>query len=287
MNKKVKHIITMESIEHTDRGLVSFERIYIPDNCFSLDLALNKISNLSELRSLPFLRNLNLDHNCIKSFRKVQHQPCLKWISLKHNPIMQNKYFRIACLIVFGSQLSTINGEAVTDMQREKADTYREKSLSFLLDGCMISSLHPLKLVNIYEKKQKVSYLSKVPSFAITSQKIIDNEYKLNPKLVKHFVSIIKQIRTHHSYGIPKNIHRKRREAFKPKLPEFVKDNDSASFQGDELQYVILPNNMKLSSDSYTYSEAFSSSSSYSSSSSSSDESDETIASDHENPTTT
>lgn len=283
--KDEKQARSFESIEFVDRGINSFKRVYIPDNCSSIDLSKNNLSDLSELRSLPYLRLLNLDDNCIRSFKKIHYQPSLKWISLKHNPITQNKHFKLACLIVYGSQLASINQEIVSDMQREKADLYRDKAKQALFDGFLISSLNPLRFVNIYKRKRRLSSLSSKPSFAITSKRIIDNEYKPSKNSIKRFATVVSQIRNNHTYGIPRNIHRKRREKFKPKLPDFIQDDDSVSFEGEELQKVILPQNMKLSSDSYTYSEAVSSSS-YSSSSTS-DESDETINSDDEATTTT
>lgn len=142
-----------ESINASHQHLHSFQDISIPKNCSTIDISKNKLKNFNGLPTLKLLTNLTADNNPINSFLGASSQPSLFWISLKNTPLARHTHFRMMCIIVFGSSLKFINGEAVGKTFIQKADKLRNDVLPNLLDGKILLSLSPIKYVIPQDKK--------------------------------------------------------------------------------------------------------------------------------------
>lgn len=142
-----------ESINASQKHLHSFQDLSIPKNCSTIDVSKNKLKNFTGLPTLKLLTNLTADNNPINSFLGATSQPSLFWISLKNTPLARHTHFRIMCLIVFGSSLKFINGEAVGKTFIQKADKLRNDVLPNLLDGKILLSLSPIKYVIPQDKR--------------------------------------------------------------------------------------------------------------------------------------
>lgn len=151
-DKSTKHI-PRESINVSHKHLHSFQDISIGKNCSTIDISKNKLKNFNGLPTLKLLTNLTADNNPILSFLGASPQPSLFWISLKNTPLSKHTHFRLMCLIVFGSTLKFINGEAVGKTLIQKAEKLRNDVLPNLLDGKILLSLSPIKYVIPQDKR--------------------------------------------------------------------------------------------------------------------------------------
>lgn len=145
-----------------NKKIKSFSNVEIKENCSFIDLSLNYLSNFTNFpSSLLHLSTLILDNNRIRSFngfQLVSSFPKLRFLSLKKNPIAQNLYFKIMCLIIFGNQLHAINGEKINDNQRQTANKIRKSAIQELVQGKVITSLHPLRIQEPIIEKPKIDH---------------------------------------------------------------------------------------------------------------------------------
>ena len=143
-------------IQYNNR-IRSFSNVEINNDCSFIDLSLNNLSNFSNFpQTLIHLTTLILDTNQIESFQGIQLSnsfPKLRFLSLRKNPIAGYSNFKVMCLIVFGSQLHTINGEKVNDIQRQTANKLRKTAFTELTQGKIIKNLQPLKISDISPQK--------------------------------------------------------------------------------------------------------------------------------------
>ena len=135
----------------------TFSGVEIKTDCSFIDLSLNNLSDFTNFpQTLIHLTTLILDTNQIGSFKGIQTPnsfPKLRFLSLRKNPIARYSNFKIMCLIVFGSQLHTINGEKVSDIQRQSANKIRKTAFSELVQGKIIKNLQPLRIRDISPQK--------------------------------------------------------------------------------------------------------------------------------------
>lgn len=143
-------------IQYNNR-IKSFSNVEINNDCSFIDLSLNNLSNFTNFpQTLIHLTTLILDSNQIESFQGIRLSnsfPKLRFLSLRKNPIAGYTNFKIMCLIVFGSQLHTINGEKVNDIQRQTANKLRKTAFTELTQGKIIKNLQPLKIADISPQK--------------------------------------------------------------------------------------------------------------------------------------
>ena len=140
-----------------NRRIKSFRNVKIKNDCSFIDLSLNNLTDFTNFPpSLPDLTALILDSNQIVSFNGIQSSsfPKLRFLSLKQNPISQNIYFKLMCLIVFGSQLHSINGEKVNEPQRQNANKLRKLLFPDLIKGKIITNLDPLRFKEFFSENE-------------------------------------------------------------------------------------------------------------------------------------
>lgn len=155
-----------------NKKISSFSDVKIKNNCLSIDLSLNRLTDFFGIPSnLSCLSTLILDNNQIRSFRGVQSPnsyPKLRYLSMKKNPISRSIYLKVMCLVAFGDQLITINEEKINDKQRETANEMRECLFPELKEGKILANLRPLRIVDMTsDEKLEHSYIE-------PSQELID-----------------------------------------------------------------------------------------------------------------
>lgn len=128
-----------------------------------IDLTHNRLVNFVGMNNLPHLTSLTLDDNCIRSFKGADYCKSLQWVSMQKCPISKNSNFKLMVLVVFdniqehvdyrgnksytGSILS-INNSQISNKLREQAFKLAPTLRPLLLEGKVISSLKPLRLVD-------------------------------------------------------------------------------------------------------------------------------------------
>lgn len=237
--RSVPRLVT---IHKTNAKLNSFEDIVFSENTFSIDCSYNNIRDFSGLPQLHMLRELIIDSNPIANFAGAAYQPNLKFISLKKCKILCNPNFKIMCLIVFGSQLTTINGQRVTHQLRSLADELRSSTISELKKGSVILQTKPLKLFNEARSKQHEHLVNENNSIAFICHTILDGNFEFKNDDVLKFQKNLKHLR--HKYNNP----------FEPIYDKHMEFSSDASFENETvLRKVKYP---RL--DDYYYSSSYS-----------------------------
>lgn len=216
--RSVPRLVT---IHKTNANINSFEDIVFSENTFSIDCSYNNIHDFTGLPQLHMLRELIIDSNPITSFAGATYQPNLKFISLKKSKILCNPNFKIMCLIVFGSQLTTINGQRVTHQLRSMANELRSSTISELKKGSVILQTKPLKLFNEVRSKQHEQLVKGTNSIAFLCHSILDGNFNLKNDDVLKFQRGIKHLR--HKYNNP----------FEPIYDKHMEFSSDASFENE------------------------------------------------------
>lgn len=153
--QQITDIRNRTSILLPKKKINSFSQIRINENCSTIDLSENNIVNFHGMKALPILISLNLDNNNIDSFKDLTSSkafPKLRWLSIKNNPIIRSPFFRLMCLVCFGSQIITINDVNINEQSRTVADKIRDSLFPELQKGYLLSSFNPIRLVNSANK---------------------------------------------------------------------------------------------------------------------------------------
>ena len=182
--RSVPRLVT---IHKTNANIYSFDDMVFSESTFSIDVSYNNIQNFSGLPQLHVLRELIIDSNPISNFAGATYQPNLKFISLKKCKILCNPNFKLMCLIVFGSQLTTINGQRVTHQLRSIADSLRPSTISELKKGSVIIQTKPLKMFNEERNKQHEQIVQEGNSLAFICHNILDDKYTLKKEDIIKF----------------------------------------------------------------------------------------------------
>ncbi|KAK8885647.1 hypothetical protein M9Y10_041099 [Tritrichomonas musculus] len=239
IRRSVPRLVT---IHKANSNLNSFEDIVFSENTFSIDVSYNNIQDFTGLPQLHVLRELILDSNPISNFTGASYQPNLKFISIKKSKILSNPNFKLMCLIVFGSQLTTVNGQRVTHHLRSIADSLRPSTISELKKGSVITQTKPLKLFNEIRSKQNEQLVQETNSLAFICHNILDDKYNLKKDDIIKFQKKLKYLK--HKYNNP----------FEPIYDKNMEFSSDASFENTTvLRKVKYP---RL--DDYYYSSSYS-----------------------------
>jgi hypothetical protein len=255
-------------LDFQNSGIHSFAQLSVSSAVRELNLAHNAIQDFSSLPEFPSLRELNLDFNPIASFKGAAPLPALRSISYRSTPLTGRSHNALMCLIVFGSQIMTINDAPVQSAMRARADANRELAADRLRAGDLVRSVTPLTFLAAGTEKKRCAGASA----ARFSSEFLSGKQPLAGRSLDRFHSKLTQLRDRFNYGSTVKIL-----DFHPEVEEFDSD---ASFEGTKLRKVVLPRHMvfddgfppgeeaKSRHDSWTsgYSESESESTSYTSS---------------------
>ena len=92
--------------------------------CKGLILSFTPITSFAGLSSLPKLEYLILDNSNIENFANISAIANVTRISLYHTPVSKKANCRLSLIIACGRSLRVIDGKAVSERLREKAETY-------------------------------------------------------------------------------------------------------------------------------------------------------------------
>ena len=96
------------------------------------------------------------------------------------------------CLIVFGSQITTINDHKVTPRMRLIADSIRKQTVSQLRKGMILHQTNPIRLVNPKPQKN---------SFAFLCDEILNDKTEMPKDTVLKFQKKLRYLK--HKYNNP------------------------------------------------------------------------------------
>jgi hypothetical protein len=139
------------TVSHIGQGLTSFEELTIQSDCRTIDLSSNRLTSFLGLHQLPSLTHLVVDSNPIVSFQGCQLFPALRWISLRGTPISRNVHCKLMCLVAFGCQIESFNGEKLSQALKKQATLLRAELFCELQKGRVITRLSPLRLLDMAE----------------------------------------------------------------------------------------------------------------------------------------
>lgn len=129
----------MTLISYSSKGLKTLPIIPTYPPISSLDLSNNELQNFEGMDdSFQSLETLNLDNNSINSFIGAITLPNLKNLTMRNSPICKEPNLDLMCLIVFGNSLTKINGNTVSQSEKDKADLIRNSIKEKLLEGYLL-----------------------------------------------------------------------------------------------------------------------------------------------------
>lgn len=115
--KQAAEVVQTGCASFASRQIRSFTDIDFPDVALSLDVSDNRIADFTGFQPKITLESLNVDKNPIVSFYGFPEQHMLVHFSAKQTPISELPNFRQLALLAIGSQLETINGVPVTQVE--------------------------------------------------------------------------------------------------------------------------------------------------------------------------
>lgn len=136
------------AIDQPLKQIFSFNDIHISKYCSSIIIKGKRIQNFVGLPAIENLTILNLDSNPIKNFKGAPRLPSLRWLSIRNTPISRSEYFKLMCLVAFGTNIVTINDMKAPQKCKEQALIIEKDLLPELQKGRIITNLKPLRLID-------------------------------------------------------------------------------------------------------------------------------------------
>lgn len=133
--ESVSGIIFNDNVILSNKNLKTFEGIEIEPTTKNLYVQNNSIKNFKGLGNLQHLETIDLSENEIENFAGFPHLPQLKSINLLKNPITQNRYYKVALIILAGDTLRLINGERINASDRKLASAYLKDTHILIRNG--------------------------------------------------------------------------------------------------------------------------------------------------------
>lgn len=162
-NPKVNKQRDLKFKSFANLKLTRFPDISKLESFSQLSFSNNPIKSFVSLPSLQKLTNLELDNLKIVSFEGANPQPSLIKISLKNTPLETYKFFIPMVLIVFGMQISFVNGVPISSSNYRIASIAPEIIRPLLVSGWLLTSVNPIRFIHSKTKKHKTIFLQKSP----------------------------------------------------------------------------------------------------------------------------
>ena len=128
------------------------------------------------MNSYRSLQCLLADDTKLVSFKGAVPQNNLSQISAKRSPLGGSPYFPLMSLIAFGSDIVVVNGQSVTDGQKERARKLRPLLQGLLKEGWIILNLSPLVLMDPVTRKRRRVYTPISETIGESDQVVIVHE---------------------------------------------------------------------------------------------------------------
>ena len=125
-----------------NKRLTSFSELEYEASTRSVDVKKNQIKSFLGLPSLKELESLDVSENPIPNFSGFPNLPKLRAITLTNTPLISNRNYKIALIILVGSTLRLINGERISASDRRFAASFPPETSTLLHLGWDITG-HP------------------------------------------------------------------------------------------------------------------------------------------------
>lgn len=136
------------NLDLKSKYITSFSSNRIKLDATTINLSNNNIVNFEGMKVYSRMISLNLDNNPIRSFKGCVSQPHMKKISMRRSPITRNPYFKLMCVIAFGSQLNTINDDTIYPDLKTQAEKLAKNLRGYLYEGKVLTNIYPLRLID-------------------------------------------------------------------------------------------------------------------------------------------
>ena len=121
------------------KNIFSFSQLVLSNEIHKLIVSNNNIQDFIGLPNLPNLESLDISENPITSLKAFPVLPNLHEINLYQTPLSQTPHFRLALICLCGNSLRIINGERITNSERQLSAQYLPGTLSLLRLGWTLS----------------------------------------------------------------------------------------------------------------------------------------------------
>ena len=142
-----------------ERKNLSFVPIITNKGCSVLNLSYNNIKSIERLETLEYLEVFKLTGTQIGSLFGVKEQPLLKKLYVSKTPLSSLSNYRIMCAIVFGENVEEIDSVPLTQKEINFISQYGEDLKPFLVEGWIIMSTNPIRLLNPETRQRKVYFV--------------------------------------------------------------------------------------------------------------------------------
>lgn len=134
MNKKetVKSILALQRRSLALSGSLSFKGKPISDlsdvgvqqHLKILDVSSTEVTTLDTLLPQKQLEKITADSSLLEDYKGFSKFKRVKAFSARNTPLAERPNFRLACAVLFGRKLESVNGMKLTQDERQKASTY-------------------------------------------------------------------------------------------------------------------------------------------------------------------
>jgi hypothetical protein len=121
------------------KSISSLSGVIVPPNIRMLNVDGNLITDFLGFNPPPNFETLIISNNPITSLKGMPEIPKLLSITVSDTPFTKNTFYRVALIILFGSTLRVIDGERVSQAQRDIAATYPRRTADLLRAGWNIT----------------------------------------------------------------------------------------------------------------------------------------------------
>ena len=101
----------------------------------TLDISETQVATLKNLPSQKLLTKIIADSSLLENYEGFSRFKRLKSFSAINTPIAARPNFRLACAVLFGPKLETVNGVKLTPEERHRASTYPPFAEHLIEDG--------------------------------------------------------------------------------------------------------------------------------------------------------
>jgi hypothetical protein len=117
------------------KSLQNLSSILLPPNIKALNVERNLLTDFAGFVPSAHLEVLKASHNPITSLRGIPPLPKLASIEISDTPFARNQFGRVALVILFAKSLRLIDGDRITNTERQIAASYPPGTDSLLRAG--------------------------------------------------------------------------------------------------------------------------------------------------------
>ena len=121
-----------------------------------IDISNSNFENFQNIGADPSTHTIKANSSKISSFIGATLLPKLINIDLTSTPLGNEPYLSFMCVVVFGQNVSTVNGSSVLIKTKTLAKKYGSKVRPLILDGYLVKSVTPKLQIALYNKENEI-----------------------------------------------------------------------------------------------------------------------------------